>query len=309
MTEKLIKKHDELSKAFLTDIESAKSFLELYLNPKVIRQCDLASLSIEPSSYLDNELRKKYSDVVYKLDLKDKTSCAYVYVLIEHQSSAQKLMPLRILKYQLEIIQTHVAKYKIDGNLPLVVPLVFYNGNESPYPYSTDIVDLFANKDLISEIGIGKFGLIDLTVTHEDEILKHKQLALLEMCLKHINARDFNAVIDFIVNACIVANKDKISKKLFDSALSYLMNAKERKELNPLFIKLIDNLHECEVDIMTYAEELKLEGMQQGIEKGIQQNQQQMVLEMIKEGLAISTIEKISHLNKKEIEAIKKNMH
>ena len=305
MTEKLIKKHDELSKAFLTDIESAKSFLELYLNPKVIRQCDLASLSIEPSSYLDNELRKKYSDVVYKLDLKDKTSCAYVYVLIEHQSSAQKLMPLRILKYQLEIIQTHVAKYKIDGNLPLVVPLVFYNGNESPYPYSTDIVDLFANKDLISEIGIGKFGLIDLTVTHEDEILKHKQLALLEMCLKHINARDFNAVIDFIVNACIVANKDKISKKLFDSALSYLMNAKERKELNPLFIKLIDNLHECEVDIMTYAEELRLEGMQ----KGIQQNQQQMVRELLNSGVDEKIIAKASNLNKKEIEAIKKSMH
>ena len=79
------------------------------------------------------------------------------------------------------------------------------------------------------------------------------------------------------------------------------MNAKERKELNPLFIKLIDNLHECEVDIMTYAEELKLEGIQQGI--------QQMVLEMIKEGINISTIEKISHLNKKEIEAIKKSMH
>ena len=87
------------------------------------------------------------------------------------------------------------------------------------------------------------------------------------------------------------------------------MNAKERKELNPLFIKLIDNLHECEVDIMTYAEELRLEGMQQGIEKGMQQTQQQMVLEMIKAGAEMKFIEKVSHLNKKEIEAIKKNMH
>ena len=91
------------------------------------------------------------------------------------------------------------------------------------------------------------------------------------------------------------------------------MNAKERKELNPLFIKLIDNLHECEVDIMTYAEELRLEGMQQGIEKGMQkgmqQTQQQMVLEMIKAGAEMKFIEKVSHLNKKEIEAIKKNIH
>ena len=56
---------------------------------------------------------------------------------------------------------------------------------------------------------------------------------------------------------------------------------------------------------MTYAEELKLEGIQQGI----QQNQQQMVLEMIKAGAEMKFIEKVSHLNKKEIEAIKKNMH
>ena len=226
-------------------------------------------------------------------------------------------MPLRILKYQLEIIHTHIEKHKMDENLPLVVPLVFYNGNESPYPYPTDIIDLFAHKDLISEIGVGRFGLIDLTVTPEDEILKHKQIAVLEMCLKHINKRDFEAVVDFIVNAFIVAHKDKISNKLFESSLAYLMNAKERKELNPLFTKLMDNLHECEVDIMTYAEELKLEGMQKGIQQGIQQGMQQgmqqaqhqMVLEMIKAGADIKFIEKVSHLNKKEIEAIKKTMH
>ena len=229
MTQKLIKKHDELSKAFLTDIESAKSFLKIYLNPKVIRKCNINSLSIEPNSYLDNELREKYSDVVYKLDLKDKTSCAYVYVLIEHQSNAQRLMPLRILRYQLEIIQIHIDTHKIEDNLPLVVPIVFYNGQQSPYPYSVDIADSFADKKLASEIGLGKFSLVDLTTTSEDEILKHKKLALLEMCLKHINARDFNNVINHFVNAFIVAHKNKLEKKLFDSFLSYGGIAKVKK--------------------------------------------------------------------------------
>ena len=87
------------------------------------------------------------------------------------------------------------------------------------------------------------------------------------------------------------------------------MRAKEKQELKPLFTQLINNISECEVNIMTYAEELEQRGIKQGVKQGIQQNQQQMVMEMIKEGINISTIEKVSHLNKKEIEAIKKSMH
>ncbi|MBY0379767.1 MAG: Rpn family recombination-promoting nuclease/putative transposase [Burkholderiales bacterium] len=305
MTKKLIKKHDELSKSFLTDIESAKSFLKLHLDPKVVKKCDLNTLYIEPNSYIDNELREKYSDIVYKLDLKNKTSCIYVYVLVEHQSSAERLMPLRILKYQIEIIQTHIAQYKTEENLPLVVPLVFYNGDKSPYPYAIDILDLFADKKLVADIGLGRFNLVDLTVTSEYEILKHKQLALLEMCLKHINARNFNNVIDHILNAFIVAHKNKIDKKLFDSSISYLMNAKEYDELKPLFTQLIDNFNEYEGDIMTYAEQLRLEGKKEGKNE----TKMELVQEMLKAGAEISFIEKVSHLSKKEIEKIKKTMH
>ena len=79
------------------------------------------------------------------------------------------------------------------------------------------------------------------------------------------------------------------------------MRAKEKQELKPLFTQLINNISECEVDIMTYAEELEQRGMKQA--------QQQMVLEMIKAGAEMKFIEKVSHLNKKEIEAIKKSMH
>lgn len=168
-----------------------------------------------------------------------------------------------------------------------------------------DIVDSFADKKLASEIGLGKFSLVDLTTTSEDEILKHKQLALLEMCLKHINARDFNNVMNNFTNAFIVAHECKLEKKLFDSFLSYVMRAKEKQELKPLFTQLINNISECEVNIMTYAEELEQRGMKQGIK----QTQKQMVRELLNSGVDEKIIAKASNLNKKEIEAIKKSMH
>jgi predicted transposase/invertase (TIGR01784 family) len=231
-------------------------------------------------------------------------------------------MPLRILRYQLEIIQKHIDTYKVEDNLPLVVPLVFYNGSDSPYPYTTSIYELFAGDGLIDNIGLGNFSVVDLTVTLEHEILQHKKLALLEMCLKHISARDFINKDDYILESFMVARLNKISKKLFDSTISYLMRAREKHELQPLFGKLVESFADCkEENIVTYAEELLQQGRQQGRQEGMQQGEQQgikkgvsfakleMVKEMLKAGAELSFIEKVSHLSKKEIEQIKKTIH
>jgi predicted transposase/invertase (TIGR01784 family) len=318
MTNKLIKKHEEISKKFLTDIHNAKLFLKFHLDPKILAKCDVNSLAIEPNSYLDNDLRKRFSDIVYKLDLQNKLSNVYVYILIEHQSVAQKLMPVRILRYQLEIIQNHIDKYKVEDNLPLVVPLVFYNGDVSPYPYATDIKDLFADKELINDVYLGKFKLVDLTIMPEDEILQHQQLAIMEMCLKHIQARDFsNIIMEYILKAILVAHDSNLSKNLFDSAISYIMNAREGIELQPLFKQIIEHISEYEDDIMTYAEELRQEGMQkgrqegmqEGIHEGMQKGMHQMAKELLKSGVDESLIAKASHLSQKELDEIKKSLH
>ncbi len=167
MANKLTKKHDELSKKFLTDLSTAREFLQLHLDKKIIAKCDFSTLHIESGSYVEDDLQAFYSDIVYKLDLIDKSSCVYIYMLIEHQSRAEKLMPLRILRYQLLILQKHIDETNIEGNLPLVVPLVFYNGRASPYPYATEMRELFADKDVIDTKPLGTFGLVDLTVMRQ----------------------------------------------------------------------------------------------------------------------------------------------
>ena len=53
--------------------------------------------------------------------------------------------------------------------------------------------------------------------------------------------------------------------------------------------------------IMSYAETLKQQGMQQG--------KYEIVQEMLKAGVELSLIEKVSHLTKKEIEELKKSLH
>jgi predicted transposase/invertase (TIGR01784 family) len=194
--------------------------------------------------------------------------------LVEHQSKAEELMPLRIIRYQIAIIQQHMDKHPKQKNLPMVVPIVFYNGMRSPYPYSSDIAEIFADPELYVKFPLGKFKLVDLTMMNEDEILKHGKLALLEMLAKHIHDRNFMEAIKFIVAAFQLGHNLEMNKGLVHAAFNYLINAREMDEIKDLLIELERNVPEYKEDFMTYAESLKREGMQLGKQEGMQLGEQ-----------------------------------
>ena len=188
MTTNIPQRHDALTKSFLSDPAVARDFLERYLHKDVQNICDLSTLQIEPTSYVDEDLKMHCSDITYKVELKDKSNYVYVYVLIEHQNKPVELMPFRILKYQVAIIQNHLTKHKADKQkqllLPLVAPIVLYNGKKSPYPHKIDIADMFEYSDLYDKIGLGRFSLVDLTVIKDEELITHGRIAPLEIITK-----------------------------------------------------------------------------------------------------------------------------
>lgn len=174
--------HDALFKSFLTDPKIAKEFLEIYLPDKIKKLCDFNTLKLEPGSYVEKNLRQHFSDILYSLKIVGKD--AYIYALIEHLTTPDKLTPFKLLRYQIPIMKQHLDNGH--DTLPVVVPLLFYRGEQSPYPFSTDIFDCFENKALAKEIFLKPFPLIDITVIPDDEIRKHKGIAILELIQKNI---------------------------------------------------------------------------------------------------------------------------
>ncbi len=93
-------RHDELFKNVMSEPIAAREFLEHYLPVTFKNKINLNSVKIEKESFVTEDLRKRLSDVVYSVSLKndnikDSTAeksvhndKAYVYVLIEHQSSS-----------------------------------------------------------------------------------------------------------------------------------------------------------------------------------------------------------------------------
>lgn len=124
--------HDATFRQFLTQPEVARDFMEIHLPAELRDICDLSTLKLESGSFVEDDLRQYFSDVLYSL--KTTAGEGYVHVLIEHQSSPDKHMAFRLVRYAVAAMQRHLeAGHK---KLPLVIPVLFYTGKRSPYPYS-----------------------------------------------------------------------------------------------------------------------------------------------------------------------------
>ena len=180
--------HDAIAKTFLSDLTVAKDFLNSHLPAEIKAQVDFKTLQLEPTSFVDETLKHYTSDILYSIDIDHQPG--FIYCLVEAQSTPDKMMPFRFWHYQ-SLILNHYLKANPDiEGLPVIVPLLLYTGKRSPYPYSLELVDCFADKALAKTNLYKPAYLIDLSQMSDDEIKQHGQVALLEMVQKHIHARD-----------------------------------------------------------------------------------------------------------------------
>ena len=176
--------HDKVFKVSLSDLELARELIVNYLPNELVKQIDFKSLKLAPSAFHNKKLSKSEADILYSCNLLASGKSikpAYIYILIEHQSSQDKLLPLRIHEYTLSIWRQHLkAGHK---SLPIVMPLVVYAGAKK-YKHSTDLYDLFESKPLAKEFLLKPIQLLDVTSMDKEAFKNLKKLALLFLVLK-----------------------------------------------------------------------------------------------------------------------------
>jgi len=184
--------HDAVFKTFLSHPQTARDFMTLHLPPALLAICDLATLRLESGSFVEDDLRSYYSDVLYSL--KTQKGDGYVHVLIEHQSSPDRHMAFRLMRYAVAAMQRHLDAGH--NALPLVIPVLFYQGKRSPYPYSMNWLQLFSESKIATTLYSSGFPLVDLTTIPDEEIMQHRSMAALTLLQKHIRRRDLKEVLN-----------------------------------------------------------------------------------------------------------------
>jgi predicted transposase/invertase (TIGR01784 family) len=297
--------HDALFRASLKNLDVAKDFFKAHLPALILNKINLDNLKFCNTSLIDDELKNQFSDVLYYNKSKNDTD-SYLYLLVEHQSSPQKLMPLRILRYQLAIIMQHLQEHPKATSLPVVFPILFYQEQEDkkPYPYSLDIFDLFNDSELAKQTLAQPAYLIDITRFSDDELKKHNLAALMEYLQKHARDRDLLLVINDLKRLILdtqayIGNNEILLVTYIESCLYYIMsigNISDQEE----FVKQLNTIPVVKEKIMgTLARKFQEEGMAQ--------EKEEIARIMLVKGADLNFIREVTKLTAEKINQIKEN--
>lgn len=256
--------HDSLFKRIMEKDLAAREFLDEYLPADVRSILNLNSIKVEKESYIEPNLTRRLSDIVYSVKTKDNKD-AFVYVLAESQSKVDPIMAFRLWKYTLLLAERHIEKKE---KIPLIFPIVVYAGT-ARYTASRNLWDLFEYPDLAKKYLIENHALVDLQEMSDDEIAKKKHIALFEYILKHVKMRDmlklWESLFKKLPDAVLM---DKKHGYFYISNLLWYIDGKltedKRNELSSLIIEHLPK-DDGEGLMRTIADGY----IDQGIEKGI----------------------------------------
>jgi Putative transposase, YhgA-like len=134
--------HDHSYKLLFSHASLVADLLLGYVKEDWVQELDFDSLERVDGSYVNDDLRYRESDMVWRVRWKDRF--LYIYLLLEFQSTVDPFMPVRCMTYTGLLLQTLINQKALtpNGLLPPVILLVLYNGVR-PWTTPQEIAELF----------------------------------------------------------------------------------------------------------------------------------------------------------------------
>jgi predicted transposase YdaD len=134
--------HDLFVRFTFGQPEHAAAELRAVLPPQLVAQVDWDSLRREAGSVVDEELRETESDLLFSARTTGGQPVLF-YVLLEHQSSVDRWMALRMLRYVVRQLERWRHEHPGSLLLPVILPLVLYHGPGGAWSAPRRVEELF----------------------------------------------------------------------------------------------------------------------------------------------------------------------
>ena len=299
--------HDSFFRAALSQPEVVKELLAKNLPPEIFAKIDLNCLQITQETFVNSALERCETDVLIRANIDGKPG--YIYFLLEHQSTPEKLMAVRFIRYMLEIMETHQnTDPQAKEILPPVIGIVIYNGRQK-YNYATNIFDLFGiNKELMQNIFLNGFNLIDLNVIPDEKLKQDLWWGVTQFFLKHIFKRDILPYLKEMLPILKIIEKNG-GGKLVTAVLNYSIVA-GRVINKGEFMQVVreDFSTQSGTEALTIAEEFMRDGKLEGKLEGELKGKCYAASSMIKEGMDVKFISKLVGLSIRQINSLKEEI-
>lgn len=304
--------HDSFIKKALENPVIAQEFLSEYLPEEYKALIDLSTIKPEKETYIEASLKTKLSDMVFSVQMHDKTedksNNAFIYALVEHQSYSDYWIAFRLVKYSLLLLEKHITG---KNKLPIILPLVIYNG-KAQYKAPKNVFDLFSYPDIARKAITEDYNLIDLQAMDDQAIDYGKHLSFLLYTMKHIHERDTLAMIKDAMSRCSRAIViDKEQNYILTRLILWYSDSKVPEKSKHLLEQLIvDNLPKDEANniMRTIADSYIEEGFNKGIIQGLEKGENKKAIEIAKNLLSqkidIKTISAATGLSLDDIQKL-----
>ncbi len=270
---------DGLFKYFMSIKQNALDLFSLTLEPEIWKRVNKNVMELCPQSYVDNKLKHKHVDVLYRTEFDHQPG--YFYILSENQSKPDKKMPLRMMQYILRIIEHHQKQFHTQ-EFPLVYPIIYYVSSK-PYPYSTSFFEGFGdNEALAKEILVSPFTVRNICGVTEEELKAHPLAGTLARVYQLVQHRDALKILQSLKDEFLYIDL-QVSSDFILTMLEYILGkVSVRTDISADdVLNSIANMVTVttEKKVMNLAQQLENRGRQEGIQQGMQQGSE---LEKIK---------------------------
>ena len=306
-------KHDEIFRKSMENPIVAKEFLATHLPKDVLALIDSTSLKLEKDSFIEPDLSETISDVLFSVKFNDQDG--YIFLLLEHQSTVDKMMAFRLFKYMINICDRYLTTNPKAKSLPVIYPLIIYNGKKK-YNASLNIWNLFSHPDLARGFWTNDYQLINVHDIPDEELKKKIWSGILLFFLKHIHERQLLKRWQEISHLLPKLSKITIGYDHIRNLLSYTLTFIEQSDKIELEKILKNSLtkEKGEELMPSIAQVWKEEGIQIGVQDGIRigeargeaRGEAKLIKMMINNGSSIEEVARITGLSITKIKELLK---
>lgn len=265
--------HDALVRRVFGVAEHAAQELRVALPSPLLQHLDLASLTVEGSGFVSRQLRATTADMLYGATYRGRP--AFLYILFEHMSTVDELMPLRMLGGVVQVLERHVRSRQAQAlpvlPLPLVIPLVLHHSasgwtGETRFELLFDL-DATADPAVLGLIPRFGFLLDDISHVSDGELRARRAGALVTLTLALLrdgrSGRLVRTVTNFLPEITAVF-QGAGGQDAFETLMVYLFHVASDHEAESVASTIGTAIPGSKEAVMTFAEKLRLEGEARG---------------------------------------------
>jgi len=289
--------HDRRYRKLFSNPRIMEELLVSFVDESWVKEIDFSKAERMDRSFVTERFTEREADLIWKLRFQGEE--VYLYLLIEFQSSVDRFMALRVLRYLSEFYQFLVESHAVpeDRRLPPVFPLVLYNG-DARWTASEQLADLIDPR--IGTTFMPSFRYFKLA---ENEIPRStlerlNNLVAALFMVETMEPEELAEKVADIVGMLETEHEEEVA--LFRHWLANFFGS----ETQPLPLAA-GNLMEVKSMLATKLKLREIEWTEKGIEKGREETVKLMARRLQSLGVPIDLIMQATGLSADEIDALK----